>query len=368
MANKQQVQLPKLVVNTVIFQSMVSRSIKGASQNKLIPLTSLMAIRVADKQLTLITTDASNTLYITQDFDGADFYCVVQVDQFSKLISRITSETITLEVKDSILNVTGNGNYRIELPLDENGETIQYPDPVSDIEVDGDLKEISLATIKTILTANKASLAVTMEEPEYTGYYAGHKVVTTDRCKICSLDADLFGEPVLLAPETVNLLEVMTEEKIKAVVQDDIVEFITKDCIVYGHVMNCLQDFAIEAISDLLDEKFASSCTVSKTDLLALLDRVGLFVGTYDNHAITFTFTDTGIDVSSKQSNGVETIPYISSKNPKPYVCRLDILMLIQQIKANSADALNIQYGNDQSIKFVDGNVTQVLALLEDEQ
>lgn len=358
----------KLSIKTVVLQEMVSRAIKGAGNNKLIPLTSLMAIQLKDHQLTLITTDASNTLYIMHDkVEGDEFYCVVRVDQFSKLIARMTSENITLELDNALLTIKGNGNYKIELPLDENGELIKFPDPVSEMKFDGEVQEINLTTIKTILAVNKASLAITQEEPAYTGYYCGDRVVTTNRDTICGLDVKLFNFDVLISPEMMNLLDVMTEEKIGVYCKDDVFEFITKDCIIHGYMMDGIEDFAIDVINGLIDEEFESSCKVSKSDLLALLDRINLFVGENDNKAITLTFTDKGIDISSKQSDGIETIAYTDSKNFKPYICIVDIVMLTQQVKANKGDSINIQYGNDGSIKLVDGNITQVIALYQDD-
>lgn len=358
----------KLSIKTVVFQEMMSKAIKGASQNKLIPLTSLMAIQLKDGKLSIITTDASNYLYIIQDnVEGDDFYVVVYADQFSKLISKLTSDNVNIELEDKILNIQANGTYKIELPLDENGELIQYPDPVSETSITGEVKTINLATIKTILNVNKASLAMTMEEPAYTGYYIGDKVVSTDTYKICGLKVKLFDEPVLISPETMNLLDVMTEEKIEAYIQDDILEFVTKNCIVYGHKMEGVEDYAIDAINGLLDEKFKSSCKVNKTDMLALLDRISLFVGVYDNRAITLTFTEQGIDISSKQSNGIETIKYIESKKFKAFTCMIDIVMLTDQVKANESETIEIQYGNEKSIKIVDDKVTQVIAFLDDE-
>lgn len=356
----------KFSIKTVVFKEMVSRAIKGASCDKLMPLTSLMAIQLKDKKLTLITTDATNTLYIMQEnIDADDFYCVVQIDQFSKLIARMTSENVSLELNDAILTVTGNGTYKIELQLDENGELIQFPDPVYELKVNGEIVDINLSTIKTILAVNKASLAITNEEPAYTGYYVGDRVVTTNRDTICGLDSKLFNFDVLISSEMMNMLDVMTEEKIGVYMSDDIIEFITKDCIVFGHIMEEIEDFAIDVINNLLDEEFESSCKISKTDFLALLDRISLFVGAYDDSAIMLTFTDKGIDVSSKQSNGIETITYLESKNFKPYTCMIDVLMLTQQVKANRADTIQIQFGNDNSIKIVDDNVTQVIALYE---
>lgn len=355
----------KLSIKTSVLQDMVERSVKGAGMNKLIPITSLMAIQLKDKKLTLTTSDESNTLCIIQDnVDGDDFYAVVQVEQFAKLIQKLTSDSTTLSVEDSVLMVKANGIYKIELPLDENGDMVEYP--VED-DIEGEGHEIPLSIVKTILSTNKAALAVTTETPCYTGYYVGDKVVTTDIYKICGLAAKLFDQPVLIAPQTMNLLDVMTDEKILVYMEEERIQFVTKNCVVYGSLMPDLADFDIDSINDLLEEEFESSCKISRNDLIALLERIDLFVGTYDNQSITLTFTEKGIDISSKKSNGIETIAYVESKNFKPYTCPIDISLLMQQVKANQSDLLNLQYGNDRSVKIVDGNITQVIALLEDE-
>lgn len=60
----------KLQIKTTKLQEMLARAIKGASNNKLIPLTSLIAISLKDGELTLITTDATNYLYVRDDAEG----------------------------------------------------------------------------------------------------------------------------------------------------------------------------------------------------------------------------------------------------------------------------------------------------------
>ena len=111
-------------VNTEQFKELVSKSVVGASNNKLIPITQLMGIKKSGNSIMLTTTDATNYLYIFGDIDGnePDMSVTVFADQFAKLVSKMTSKTITFEVVDGVLNVIGNGNYSIELPLDEHGE------------------------------------------------------------------------------------------------------------------------------------------------------------------------------------------------------------------------------------------------------
>ena len=208
----------KLTMKTEKLKEMVSRAVKGVGNNKLIPLTSLMAIEVKDNKFTLITTDATNYLYIVEDKVVADdFYVVVDADTFSKLISKMTCENVTLEIQSGVLRVKGgNGDYRIELPLDENGEPIKYPDPVvtSDLS-SADTITVNRTTIQVILGSIKPALAVTLENPCYTGYYVGDQVVATDTYKIASMDVNLFGRNKrLISPELTIVLCMVNSWKV----------------------------------------------------------------------------------------------------------------------------------------------------------
>ena len=358
----------KLTMNTSVLQSLVSRAMKGASCNRMIPLTGLMCIELKDHKLTLTTTDATNYLYVQEDkVDGDNFYVVVQADIFSKLIARLTCEKVSLELKKHSLTVTGNGEYSIELPLDEEGELIKYPNPLANF-VKGEATEINLSTVKLILNTAKVSLATTFDVPCYTGYFVGHKIIATDTCQICGINIKLFDQPALISSEMMSLLDVMSNEKISAYRDADTMLFETPDCVVYGKTMDCLDDFQIDAIDDLLGEEFDSACRLPKNSLLQLLDRLSLFVGVYDKNGIYLTFTRDGLMITSKQANSSEIIKYLESDNFRNFTCCIDIEMLRSLIKANTGDSIEMQYGEDNAIKLTDGNVTQILALLEDDR
>ena len=112
----------KLTLKTEKLKEMVSRAVKGVGNNKLIPITSLMAIEVKDNVLTLITTDATNYLYIIEDkVIGDDFYAVVDANVFAKLISKMTCESVTLEITSGVytLVVKGNGDYKMYVSDDK---------------------------------------------------------------------------------------------------------------------------------------------------------------------------------------------------------------------------------------------------------
>ena len=50
----------KFTIGTELMKDVVARAIKGAGNNKLIPITSMMCIKLKNGDLTVITTDATN--------------------------------------------------------------------------------------------------------------------------------------------------------------------------------------------------------------------------------------------------------------------------------------------------------------------
>lgn len=358
----------KLSIKTLTLQDMVAKATKGASNNKMIPITGLMAIELRNGTLTLTTTDATNTLKINKkDIDGGDFYVTVQVDIFSKLVAKTTTETITLTLKDSSLEVKGNGTYNIELPLDEEGQLIKFPEPVFESVEEGTV--INLSTVKTLLTSNKAALAETLEMPFLTGYYCGeNEVISTDTYKVCGNNIKVFNKPVLIPAELMELLAIMDEEKIMVHSDGNKIRFATNNVVVYGVELEGIEDYPVEAIQAYLQTEFTSVCKVAKSAFLNLLDRLSLFVAAYDNNGLYMTFTNDGVLITSKRSNGTELIKYQDSKNFTPFTCCVDIELLKSQLSAQNSEVVELWYGHEKAIKMTSGNITQIVALLEDDR
>lgn len=365
----------KLTINTAQFQNMVAKAVKGAGMNSDIFMTQLMSISLKDNLLTLETTDNNNYLYVRLDkVAGEDFSVVVPAEKFSKLISRLTCENVTLELqsKDGELDklvVKGNGKYVIELPYDEEGELIEFNDPLADTYGDfWSSAELQLTTVKHILNTAKAALLVGKEDMCYSDYYVGNRVVSTDTYKICGIDIKIFDEPKLISPQLMDLLDVMSSENISVRYKDDIVIFETGDVVVYGVVDEGIEEYKIDAISGLIDEQFPSSCKIEKQPLMQMLDRLSLFVDVFDKNSVYLTFTKDGLMVSSKQDSGSETIPYKESENFNDYTCCLDIDLFKTQVKAYQSDVIEILYGKENSIKFVLSNTKQIIALADDDR
>lgn len=353
----------KLSINTTQLQALVSKAVKGASCNKMIPITSMMLIERKENKLRLVTTDANNYLIIMADSEGEDFYAVVPVVLFSQLISKLSTEWVNLVYDEKGFVVNANGDYHIELVFDENGEPVKFPSPYESIMGITPTSKLSLEDIRSILRVNKASLATTLEVPCYTGYYCADRVVTTDTYKLCGNNIHMMDTPILVAPETMALLEVMSEAEVQVAVQDNKILFLTKDCVIYGNLMNGVEDFQIDDISALLNEEFESSCRVKRNAMIEALDRIGLFVGIYDNNSITVQFTDGVIRLFNLDAKGVEEVKCESFNNAVQFMCNVNIEMLESQVKAATDDIITIEYGKPNIIKIVNAEVSQVIAL-----
>ena len=345
----------------------VNKATKGAGFNNLIPITSMIGIKLSDGKLRLLTTDMTNTLCIIIDkVAGDEMDITVDADKFGKLIAKITSEDIDLSVKDDVLYIKANGTYKIPLIADEDGLVV-FPD----VNV-GD-KANAVTKLSSVLQAyniNRSALAKTLENPALTGYYCGDKVVTTDANVITFNDYKMFeyDEPVLVSAQQMALLTLNTSEDIEVLVTDTNIQFVTKDVVIDGARMEGIEEFPINDINGYLDVAFTSSCKVPKDLLLYVLDRLSLFIEPYDKNGAYFTFGRKGINIHSKKDASTETINYVESKDFQSFVCCVDIPMLKEQLRANPDDTVKICYGNENALKLESGKVTQVIALLEDEE
>jgi len=357
----------KITMVTSKFQELVNKSIKGSSNNKMIPITGLMSIELKDNVLILTTTDAANTLRVIENkVEGSDFYIVVQSDLFSKLIAKTTSEKITLKLKENSLEVKGNGIYNIELPLDEEGDLIIFPNIDTDFN-DVKKTKVNLSTIKTILLSNKAALAETMEIPCLTGYLNTKEgVITTDTFKVCHNGNAISKDKILFTSEMINLFSVFNTEHIDMQRTDNTILFSTPGVEIFGYELDEIEEYPLEAIKGFLEVDFPSSCKLPKAAILSVLDRLGLFISTYQTNGVYLTFEKKGIRLSTPKSKGSELINFQSSIDFSEYSCLIDIELLRSQINAVSEDMIEMYYGNPKAIKIISGKITQVIALLED--
>lgn len=359
----------KLVLNTQQLQNLVTKAIKGSSNNKLLPMTSLMSITYdGNGHLALTTTDMTNYLTVTLDEASTsddELRIVVMAESFAKLISKMTSENVTLEFDGEQFTVSGGkSNYKIELPLDVDGSLVKLEVPT----VKGkNVQTVKWTSIKEILATAKSALATTLDTPCYTAYYIGENVLSTDTYKICCIKEKLFDEPVLISSDTMDLLD-LAESDLVCTIDGDSIKFETSDgkYSLSTKAYDGIETYSVDAITSLVESEFESHCVLNKNDMLRALDRLSLFVGQYDRNVINMSFKSTQLILTNKAKAGVEEVDYVSNDKGAEFECAIDIEMLTSQIKASPEDEIKLYYGLDNCIKIADNDIIQIIALFNE--
>ena len=357
----------KLKIKSIILKDIVNKVIKASTNNKMVPLTSLISINVKNGIINVVASDAINYFEVSAECSASeDFSVVVRGELFSKIVSKTTSEFITLELTNNVLNFTGNGTYKIDLPLDEEGQLIKYPVywTMGDITESGTIK---LATIKSAILANKPALALTPEAPYLMNYYCGDSIVSADSYNICINKVKVFENPLLLSSMILDLLSLFTAETIEYKSDGSRIAFTSGSMKLYAKAQKDIEEYPIDAIMGYTETNLPSSCAVSKSQLLAVVDRLSLFISEYDVDAVYLDFTKEGLRITSKNNSGSEIITYQESQNFEPFVCLVSVEALRKQANARSGDILYMQYGLNNALKFIDNDVIHIVALLEDD-
>ena len=352
-------------IKTVKLQDMVSKVIKGVGNNKLLPITGFIAITVKDGRITLTSTDNTHYLFVSDNVESEDFYVCIQADKFASLVSKMTSETTTLTITDNFLEVKGNGVYSIEIPLDENGQMVKYPNPLEDNDIGEKVGELTVAQIKNVLNVVKPCLDTSGDFVQYTNYFVGDCVMASDTYNVSTLNEQAFTTPRLISSEMMSLLDMATNT-VDVFANGNKVTCVTPGLTVYGVILSDVSEFSVDELKAYINSKFSSMCKFSKAQFLQLLDRITLFVDALtDDNVVKVVFSENSLTVSSRKSSGVESIEYTESENPISYEIMVNVRYLQTQIKSQTSDVIEMWYGEPNAVKVVNGNNTTIIGLIE---
>ena len=353
-----------LKIKTKVIKKLVAKAEQGATNEKLLPLTSLLCIQAKDGTVVMSTTDSSNTLVVSEKVEEQeDFYAVIPVDVFSKLMQRTTSEFVKLDVNEDSLIVQGNGKHTIPLVIDEGG-VVKFPEVKA---VKGEVEVIKISDIKNVISVNSASLAKTYDIRCLCSYYAGDVVVTSDDQAACINEVKLFKKDSLISERMMKLLSLVEEDTVDCVRNGKMFYFTTPTFFLAGPEADGIEDFPYEQLMEYVEEEFPSKCNIKKSDLLDVIKRLELFIEPYDKNGANLEFTQDDIIVTSKRSSSEEFVEYRSVEYSEGFKCCVDVPMLRQQIEAIQEDSFEIAFGNETAIRLQSNGVNTVISLLEED-
>jgi len=346
-------------VNTQTLQAMVGKLSK-ITGNKLLEITRYYSLVVDENGLTITGTDGNNYLKVMDaTVTGDAMNIIIKGDQFSKLVSRTTVKELKLTLRDSYLEIVGNGKYKVEVLVDE-----EYPSWTFKNDAEG--VEINVAALKGILSTNKFAISNNIADGVLNGYYfGGSKAITADGIKVCVSDMKFMDNNVLITKELMDLLCTVTDEKATLQYDGGKILVTSSNTIVYGTEFEGIDEYP--DILPLVDTQLPSKCSVSKLMVLNVLDRLSLFIDVFEKNEVILAFTNEGLVISTN-SGSYEGIMYVSSENFTEFTCCVNGVYFKELVQAVTTENFELHYGDETLIKICSANMIELLATGEDEE
>lgn len=346
-------------IKTEKLQKLLNKAAKCVGNNKLLPLTSLVLLNAKGGKITAVTTDNINYLYTTEvDADG-DIYVVTEFGNLYKLVSKLTSEYIELNVDKNTLKIVSNGKYTLPVVLDDSGEMLKYPDPVKKFKSKAD-EVISTDVINKITKNIKSAVATTLDVPYLANYYVGDLAIASDTLIATKLSEKILKDPKLFSVKLLSLVELTEDTDVKFGHNEESVLFTANDLSVYSTITSKVEDFPIDVINGLFDEKLQNTVELNNGELSAVVDRAALFT----DSLLTVKFGKDSAEVSTDGGDFNEKLKYSSGSGEK-FTCKVDINLLKTQLSGIAEDVIAVSYGSDKIIKFDFDNISKIIALGE---
>lgn len=355
-------------IKTELLKSMIDKSLKVCSFDKLSPLTELIEIKIDGEDLSLQTTDKITNMIVKGKIEGNTETARVVVDAkiFAALISKTSTEDVELNITQSSLIVTGNGTYYLDIRIDESGEIISFPE--INVDANKETREIALDELSARMAICRPAIPDNFDTPELNNYYLGESIITSNAFVVTSLNnIDKLKDKVIFIRKTLgNILIDLGLKKGKMYIDNDNIIIYDDTYVISSTLSDDLDKYPLEGIKAFLGSKFSYKVEILKDELLALLDRLSLFVSEYDDNSINLLFTKDKMVVNSIKSTANEEITYESAEveGLVEYSCKVDIKYLKQQMEAIPEAKVTIEFGgSDEAIKFVSGEINQIVSL-----
>ena len=357
-----------LKIETSVLKQMLKNAMKCSGSNTQISRSMIILITLQDNVLKLVTTDGAVYMeVIRKDVTGDNFYAPIEADKFAKLINKITTDFVEIEVSDTSLSVsTGNGAYDFALQYEDDGKLTSFPD--YDFVVTDAPEVVNLSNLQKLVKRHSCVLGKDLSSLQYTGYYFYPSgIITTNKLGICYSPLSFTNKTFLLPAKAATLVESLTQQNVDVYVGDERIKFVTEDIIIYSYKMPEIKNFSINPIQNFINSEFPSSVRVNLSELTAIIDRLSIFTNSLYSNAIELVFAEDFLGVKNARGIGVETQGYLEMKEYAPYTVQLNGELFLSQLKSICSADLVISYNANNSspvLKFTGDDTQMFIALL----
>ncbi len=366
-----------IVLKTENLKDVCSKILSAVDNSGLSKITETVELVLENKNLYFQVTNREYFVKVKLVTDiEDDFHATVHAELFLKLISKMTTESITLDTTDKSLIIVGNGRY--ELPLVYEGvELLKLPEITIDnvtntFNIDGSI-------LNSISTHNsKQFLMGEVVNPIQSYYYVDKEGAITFTSGACvnkfTLEKDV---KILLNAKLVKLFKLFKSKTVNFIIgQDQVSSEITQTKVKFSTPeieltailpMNDdeVNKVPVTAIRNRAYKDYDYTAVINRDELLQAINRLFIFSSSSTSIDRSFGIFEFGADaVIIKDVNKInkETINYSNSiAMSEPYTTVLDFADLKLILETSSDEYVNLSFGDQQAVVCSKNNVYNVI-------
>ena len=348
----------KFEINTVLLQAVCNKAVKAVSTKDIIPSLKNFLIEATEDNVKILAGDS--VTYLEKNIPCNDVLetGVTSVDgkDFTKLISKIDSETVVIETTDDNKLRVKAGKSKFHLKTIDPSEYV-YPENIT-LVADG--LQANLIELQKALKLGSITVSKNATEVYFTGYKIGKHIVTTNRNNMMVYDMPLTGDDLLLSPDVVSLIHDLDGDTVTFGYNADFIEFRVPGTRIMGNLICGIENFPPDDLLQQFD--YQKIGKVTKKDLIPVLERASIFIDSIG--AVELNFTPNSILkvqlVGAHEVDTYEEIPYNGSMD---IAINVNVGMLLNICSSLDTDIVEFHLDTkDTPLLIKAGNYTALMA------
>lgn len=370
-----------MILRIDALKEICSKILTAVDDSELSLVTETLQLKTVGNELRLAVTNKEYYAEVKMELTGdvEDFHATVNAKLFLKLISQITTETISFTLADNSLVIKGNGTYK--LPLIFEGDAllelpkIEIGNPTVNMNIDS-------SVLLSILQYNSKEISKgSVVKPVQKLYYVDDKGAITFTTGACVNNFTL-EKPVsiLLNNRLVKLFKLFNNGNVNFTLgfdalSDDIIQtkvkFENKDISITA-ILSCddtlLKSVPVSAIRGRAEYLYPYQVSLNKDALLQTINRLLLFTSLASSKELvrpfsTFEFKSNEVVIWDGKKENCESIAYVNGdlNIDGSYETILDLTDLKITLETCVESYLNLKFGNTQCIVLSRGNISNVI-------
>lgn len=370
-----------MILRIDALKEICSKILTAVDDSELSLVTETLQLKTVGNELRLAVTNKEYYAEVKMELTGdvEDFHATVNAKLFLKLISQITTETISFTLADNSLVIKGNGTYK--LPLIFEGDAllelpkIEIGNPTVNMNIDS-------SVLLSILQYNSKEISKgSVVKPVQKLYYVDDKGAITFTTGACVNNFTL-EKPVsiLLNNRLVKLFKLFNNGNVNFTLgfdalSDDIIQtkvkFENKDISITA-ILSCddtlLKSVPVSAIRGRAEYLYPYQVSLNKDALLQTINRLLLFTSLASSKELvrpfsTFEFKSNEVVIWDGKKENCESIAYVNGdlNIDGSYETILDLTDLKITLETCVESYLNLKFGNTQCIVLSRGTISNVI-------